>query len=663
MVNIADELDKYTKEYKLTYLKDSKKEIGPALSDEDLELARIYLLYSPLKIRLLSDYTPELADAQDVFWRKVTLTAKAIKGIELQMECLNYNALQLPPPGDYYVVFNKEIGSPSISELNSIFLGIEIFVFLEHQNVDRYRYLRTQDFSKESVNMFDTFINTAPKENIMVFSGGILHTLGTTYTSDIDAFLFGDIEVPHFEDFVDYHLLKSDDQWKHKKVIFPAHENWWKNIWPQLIGATSLNEVFHNPRFHYSFLGVKFMCLDATIKKLISRASSSAYVDLMMLRSINDIDIGRICIPNSSIRQGKLIVNDSHKVEQMYKTIKRYFKEWHNIEYDIDFIRKSVPRCHDNPEDIYKGVKVSTDDTRPVIKFHNSIKDQYIKKYKGTKLLDIGSGYLRDQYIWEKSGFSEVVCIEPSVESWKRGMERKKDFVTFINGYGDRDWTSDAIYAPVLNSGPYDLIVFSFTIHYMIDNMDVVMKNLSKVIGKNTKIIVTCLNKDIIFQRMKNGIYEVRFSHDPTFGLYMGKSELLVYFAGVYGVSHGSFEKLLDIQDFNRRMGAIGMKQIERRPFTSFPNSLNDKERLISAVQQILVYGNDNDGNNSSDNSNKFGSREESSSGGNNNDNYVSLINIFAAVVSLIIVVLIYRIYIMAGQRLEYLHENIGQQN
>lgn len=570
--------------------------IPPVLTEETLETARIWLLYNAafVSIRPASD-AQKPGDC--LFQRELTLGNRAVDALRYQFKLLDQlHGIQAPEvpadAGDFIVYWTKTGTWSADNAINGVLLGVESVQFLHFQNIERYECMRNKTECQRSSNMFEGFIKARRQdaESFMLFSGSILHALGTTYTNDIDIFAFAPLDRSQLSSDVDYHLYKTD-HFENNGPVTKAHENWWLNVWPKMGCAADMPEIFHNPRYHFWFLGLKFMSIDYTIKKLFSRSSAAALADLYALRNHNGFDISGACIPNMTIRNGQVVVYDERNTKKLLAKATQYIKEWHDITVSAADLSQIFKRCYADGHDIYKGVIFGTDDVRPVIRFHNWIKRNYITKYKGPRLLDVGSGYLRDLGIWDKAGIERVVAIEPSVESYKRGLERMREAgvsnVEFINGFGDTAWSE---YPAVGAGAPYDLIVFSFTIHYMLDKLDVVLDNLRAVCQPGTKIMITCVDGDTFNRVQRDGRYEVRYEDDPTYGIYKVDSDnVLVYFSGVYGVSAGSFERLVHVGKLISEFEGAGFKMLERRPLSSFPNKLGKKELEISKLNTVVM--------------------------------------------------------------------------
>lgn len=311
-----------------------------------------------------------------------------------------------------------------------------------------------------------------------------------------------------------------------------------------------------------------------------------------------------ICIPNLAINNNQIIVYDDNYKNKLFESIQNILEKEHNIKMSIFDISKIIKKC-----DIYKGKSIYDPYTATIRHFHLDVKEQLYYKYCKNidYLLDIGIGKSTDMQFINKIGVKNVIGIEPSVESIQLGKERQLKFnsnsktnLDIINGFGDEDWTKDIKYNKVLDH-IYDVITFQFTIHYMMYNIEILMKNILRVSKKNTKIIITCMNGKLIHKDLnKNGKIEIMNSRkEPIFAIYgqydfkdnnqiPKQSDILVYFKGSYGVVNGSIEPLVDIDRLIRFFNNNGFSIIEMKDFLSY-NSKN-KEKMDNIQKKVSYY-------------------------------------------------------------------------
>jgi len=325
------------------------------------------------------------------------------------------------------------------------------------------------------------------------------------------------------------------------------------------------------------------------------------YTDLI----VNDRTNKKLCIPNMTINQGQITVFDDITCNKLFSSIQTKLKNDHSITMSLDEIKNLLKKCDENAFDIYKGPNIYDPFTALIRHFHLDVKEAIFYKYckNANWLLDVGSGKLTDAQYWDKVGVKHVIGIEPSTESIKMGYERLKKFrnktdINVINGVGNVDWTTDKKYEQVL-AHTYDIVTFQFTLHYMMYEIEIVMKNILRVTRKGTKVIITCMDGKLIHDELhKNGKIEVRNNQEPIFAIFPQydhmetdipkKSDILVYFKGTYGVVNGSVEPLVDTERLIRFFDNNGFKLLEIKKFLDY-NSKN-KQKMNDTQKQVSYY-------------------------------------------------------------------------
>ena len=175
-------------------------------------------------------------------------------------------------------------------------------------------------------------------------------------------------------------------------------------------------------------------------------------------------------------------------------------------------------------------------------------------------LIDVGSGKLLDLRFWKDVDIKKVYAIEPSKSSLAKARELLKDHtghpeVILINSVGNADWDDMNI------NESADCITFMFTIHYMVNNLEMIIRNIDKYTKQNAIVIIFLLDgnkihnyfthnqkKDIVIYGKQEPIfivhpfYKIRQTHKIT-----NNEDILVYLKGTYGVNKGSLEKIVNI--------------------------------------------------------------------------------------------------------------------
>jgi hypothetical protein len=530
--------------------------------------------------------------------------------------------------------------SKSIYKISSYYdslgllLGIESINLLKYQRLDRIKnFIENNPEGKKVYSILQSYndaihsLSFEERDMMIIHSGAIFEALGTTYTRDVDIIKLdfksnlNDIKIYLKNQNKDFDFSIMDSKLNFYTGNNAKHYKY-KTQWilydlPQLIGAKDIFEIISNPRYYFYFAGIKFSSLELNIAKFLHRSSISSMADLIMLSDINNYDIkNRLCLPNLTIRQGRLVVFYGEYLNKWFNDVKKALKEYYNADYSVEELKKIITFCGEKLHDIYTGNMVIDPDTNIIKYFHLTIKEEIFKKYtlNTNYLLDIGSGKLTDMKFWDKFNVKHVVGIEPSKDSIKMGNEKiqKHGFkgqIDIINGVGDEDWSLNKIYDKVLEN-KYDVITIQFVFHYMMNNLDTVIRNLKSVMNLRTKIIITCMDGNLIqndFLRYSSRI-EIRNDQEPIFAIVPryevknniipdSNNNILVYFKGAYGVSSGSIEPIIDINKLITIFAQNKIKLLERKKFTDYYTNIRRKmsniQLKVSNYYMVLVFENE----------------------------------------------------------------------
>lgn len=539
--------------------------------------------------------------------------------------------------------FNKMIFKEKYFEMDNLYesmgyvFGVDVMKLLKYQRLDRIvEFIKTSGESHDNLKLLDNYLKMLQKydwklrDKFMIHSGTIYEALGTTYTRDIDVLILQENinnqeaikfmnKINNEKLDVDPNILTNSGEWITKdNVILNYKSQWLSYLLPRLAGAEDIFETNSNPKYNFMFMGLKFISIDMNINRFLSRANANTYVDLIMLEEYNGLKLkDKLCIPNMTIRQGKLKVFDKAEIEKMMDTIKYRLNLYYKKNMSIEEIKKRVKKCMAQGFEIYKGAIVKDPDTNIIKGFHLSIKEEIFEKYSKNieYLLDVGTGKLTDLRFWNRVGIKNVYGIEPSSDSVEKAFDTlektkntNKTKVNIIHSVGDVEWTKDEKFKELIKH-KYDMITFQYTFHYMLDNIDLMIKNMKSVMKKGTKIIITCMDGNKINQDFsKYGKVEVRNNQEPIFAivpLYEYKkikefngNDILVYFKGAYGVANGSIEKIININMLIDKFKENKINLLERKSFTQYETPIKHKMRYnqkqVSSYYTSLIFENNN---------------------------------------------------------------------
>lgn len=652
---ILDHVDKYSKLNKSYFYDDIKTNIKnyPEIIfeiDENpylLEAIRIFINYDDgWHISLSSE------PIVDSVFRKVLLTDNQVKNIISQINALNDDDIKKlnNPNVDildektnlYHFILHKNpitnkkilVTSNNVFGSSNIALGIDTLNVIKHQRLDRFNeYLLSK--KKDIVECFRLFqahydkmknISFNLNDKIMIFSGMTLLPLGLSYTIDVDLIVtLYNQSIPNLfimykyfgkKDY-DCHILLPDGIWykmdvtnkydnKYNYKIMNYQQQWLTYDLPNLFGAKDIYEVFSNPKYHFHFMGLKFMCLEGFIARSIVRGSQDSFIDLIEMNKVNNINVKKMCMPYLSINQGRIRILDDKNRRHFLNNIKEHYKLWHNKHITVDELDKLIPYCSSDTFGNYSGRIVKDVEIEPLKYFHTQLKRDFIKKYANNAdlLIDVGSGKLRDFAFWKEARIKQVFALEPSTDSVEKGRKRIESHngipkIKIINSVGDVKWDDFGI------SGKADCITFMFTIHYMSNNIDIIFDNLLKHTHIGSKIIIMLLDGNKIHNHFNKthqniviqGKQEPLFIISPFYEVkkdFPDNENILVYMKGTYGVSKGSLEPIVNIDKLINRFETNNFKLIINKHLPELrcngcPN-LNYKLKEISGYYCVLVF-------------------------------------------------------------------------
>jgi hypothetical protein len=350
---------------------------------------------------------------------------------------------------------------------NLLLTNIEVFRFYYYQNRNNFssyfKNSNNDDNIKKSINNFTDFINFYKKiplnirEKIIIFSGMILQSLGTTYTNDIDILIVAPNESVK-NDFlkyknelnknIDYYILFNDNEWYNNKGLCSLHcKHILSKYLPEKSGAFDISEIIGNPEHHFYFFGIKMISIDFTVNRLKRRSTSTSYCDLLNLERINNYNIGKLCIPNYNYSKHATITPLFNMQNNIRIVIKKYYNDWFKINLSIDYLEKKIPNCFNNSLDVFKSKNIESNNSiinsyinifyliyKKIIASFNTY--SAIKQIKSKNIINISVGntkiskYLSDK----KNNVTDILLIDLINKKNNLKLLEKYDVITFFQG-------------------------------------------------------------------------------------------------------------------------------------------------------------------------------------------------------------------------------------
>ncbi len=602
-----------------------------------IDSIRLYLLYNQDEYKIYI-HNHKLENETCI---KLCLGEKTAKRMSIQLSTIvnNGSMLNFNMDDDKYnvgenmfVIITKNTykytNIPISFDTLGYLFGYHQMYFMKHQRLDRVTRFKHDDkalMKQQKLSKFIDYLKNIDwkiRDKVMIFSGTVFETLGTTWTGDIDVLIIQENNTQEqckklYDDIkdlcldIDAYILDMNNVWYCSNIL-PYHSIWFTSTLPKLGGAENIYEVFSNSKYHYHYMGVKMLNIDINIKRILSRFNTNSLCDVIMLERINNINrLDKICVPNMTVRQGKIKVFDDKTVDKQIWKIKDKVKLFYNKTVKYSYVSNLLKRCNETTADIYVGDKVYDPDTN-IIKKNNILIKYMVYRFFGFNvkhLLDIGSGRLTDLNIWNTYNIHHVVGIEPSMDSInasndKMARGRNNTNVELVHGIGNEDWTQNNKYKPVLMN-KYDAISFQFTFHYVWQDFDIVMNNITKVLSNKTKICISCIDgKKVLKELVHKERIEVRNEHEPIFAIipqfdankYVPDAinNILVYFKGAHGVNSGSIEALIDTDVLKKRMMQYKFKFIQEKNYNEYRtkvyNNMNNAQKSVSGYYTSIVF-------------------------------------------------------------------------
>jgi len=261
-----------------------------------------------------------------------------------------------------------------VVEIAEIYMCENSLKFLEMQLLERHinpYFKRSRIFLATIKKWINTEIDLYNKRRILFFSGIILYILGIRGVRDIDIFIDNSMKIDSkLMEIISKYFIEDNTKFYFTDLTMKYSKNWksywdeWSIRWANLMGAANFEEIVYNPKFHFYYMGMKFMIFDGDITRRLIRQRPRSMVDLIMInRLLNyDIKIPYIPLTTKKYKKGKDIdknipLNDGEVYYELYDEIEYSvkvdmdvfintmiicFKKNYQEEYTVDEIKKMV---------------------------------------------------------------------------------------------------------------------------------------------------------------------------------------------------------------------------------------------------------------------------------------------------------------------------------
>jgi hypothetical protein len=650
---IIDSIKKYNSNYNVHFYNDvieyfENTKISNEIKENEYELIghilHSYINQIPIGIKYNK---PE--QNNNKYYRKITLTEIEFTNF---IHCLKTNELirknkkiatpSLVKPIQIYVVIDDEDYDIDIKKINMCsltqLLGIENINILKHINLDYLCKLSATKCGEHSKQQLETYKKLLHNENeqlqnlICAYGSIILFCNGCTTAEDVDVIIYNKYKNEQYKTQMatlskkiekkDIDYVRLDDNnmwWVGKKQYFPYLTYALTQEWVNLGNAQNIEHVFFNPKNHFYINGIKCISLKLQYERLLKRNSINAYVDIYALsRNNNYKNIFPITIPHLQFRGGVVKFISSAEYEIMVNGIKKNIKAWHGDDLSIKQIKNMFKFSELNSYNKYIKSSNTFGLFNNLRRFHQHIKNKFLHLYCKNcgSIIDVGSSDLKDIKFWINLNVQHIYALEPSEQLYNIGIQKQnknnfaKKKITFIRAVGEKLWNNgDAGLNPEstdklkkMKNVIANCITFEFSIHYMFNDIKTLMKNIKNHSNHKTKIVIHCLNGDLIKKLLttsKNNKHEIKNGDEVVFSvekLYQDTDEMKkinVYFKGTHGLDNVVQEYLVENKTILNMFIDNGFQLLQSTKFLDYYDTKFNMEKYeidVSTLYSTYVF-------------------------------------------------------------------------
>jgi ubiquinone/menaquinone biosynthesis C-methylase UbiE len=575
---------------------------------------RLHILYNKYYIYLI----PEKPTLKTLCYRQLNLSKNQAYNLKNQIVGFKKNTFHICSDEKAnnltsFLVFSST--SISNARSNEIpldlalgLIGVHSLAFLEYQNLNNYCKLYNSKVF-DNLTVYKKELSTfswQDRDRILISDDMVYNLLGTTDNENIDLLIVSK-DLTSLKDSKDSKVLSS---LKDSTLIISKNPElndlyyrvkWYLNKLPSLVGAPDIYTMLINTKYHFYFMGLKCISIFANVQKAIHHSNYYSFIDIYLLKIINKLDcMNSLCLKNISFDKNVATVYNDENTAKEYDQIISYAKKKYKLDIPASYIKEHFKKCSEKFDTIYKKKAKYYDPlTGEQIGVHRKVSQHYIMKYGRDKenLLDMGSGKLSGAYIYKKARLKHIFGVEPSKYSVETARETAKKFpsvnFTLINGFADKPLNIKGTEHNI------DIITFIFTIHYMIDNIDIVLDNIRRASKPGTIIIITCVNGDKVISNIgKSDRHEIRYYNEVYWSVYKfnKNNKYLFYMKDTYGLEMGSEEPLVMVGDLIDKFKKNNIKLIHQNSFKNEYNNIPNAKKLhkfqceILDIQQLLIF-------------------------------------------------------------------------
>ena len=485
----------------------------------------------------------------------------------------------------FFVIKHKNIQT-NITNINEytitneitylLFLGIETFDFLEHQNVEHmltfikssslHHKKSTQHFS--DILSLSKLIDSDTRDRIILFSGITLQILGANYTKDVDIIYYSYDADKNAIDKIKHFSVKHQNTFDFK--IYNNNSNNTDNIEHTL-------EIMVDPTQYFYFLGMKFMSVSQFMQRCYMRSVSGSYVDLIMLNKINNYQID-LCLPTIVSNYGLQIVYDYDKRNELINEIVEKLHRWFNINVSKNEIHSLIHSCTDPNHDsmiIDQGIDPTTYYVMKYLVF--ACKELLYKYVTGDNVLEVDRYKTRNLLLYPKLDVKNLTILEDS-KYMRNHIE--KVMIKYKDDLGDMqvNIVDGSLTNLPIDLNRFDTIIVRHDLEKEKNDIDSKIISLVNLSHKNTIVIVIMMDGEKINDMIADSDYIMKVKSHIKFAIWKLKMQndqlsrddqkIAVFMERIFEYDKGFVQDIVYVDDVVNKFNKNGFDLINKLNFT-----------------------------------------------------------------------------------------------
>lgn len=239
-------------------------------------------------------------------------------------------------------------------EISKILLNDNSIMFLEAQLTQRF----INNISKSILpdiqqlkKFLDSNVHPKDQQRFILTGGALLSIYGLRKATDIDIIISdtpNTKQTNNFNNIIKKNFISNTRKHKNWDAIYKPLK--WKAVyktfhkeWSASVDAKNINEVIHNPKYHFYFLGLKFILLDMEIYRRNIRNRPAATADIIAINNLMNKEIPLNPVSNKYIYifDDEVIEKETDKLEYV-KSVSYHLKARYGINYSLSKISRMI---------------------------------------------------------------------------------------------------------------------------------------------------------------------------------------------------------------------------------------------------------------------------------------------------------------------------------